>query len=40
MLAEKDNALLQQFLAGAVQGPIPFHMPADDYQVDLKKVNK
>jgi len=40
VLAEKENALLQQFLAGAVQGPIPFHMPAADYQVDLKKVNK
>jgi len=40
VLAQKDNALLQQFLAGAVNGPIPFHMPADDYQVDLERVNR
>ena len=39
VLAQKDNALLQQFLAGAVQGPVPFHMPADDYQADLEKAN-
>jgi len=40
ILAEKDNALLQQFLDGAVQGPIPFHVPAVDYQADLRKINK
>jgi len=40
VLAQKDNALLQQFLEGAVQGPIPFHMAADDYQQDLQKVNQ
>lgn len=40
VLAQKDNALLQQFLAGAVKGPVPFHMPADDYQHDLQKVNR
>ena len=39
VLAQKDNALLQQFLAGAVNGPIPFHVPAVDYQDDLNKVN-
>ncbi len=39
VLAQKDNALLQQFLAGAVQGPVPFHIPADDYQADLEKAN-
>ena len=40
VLAQKDNALLQQFLEGAIQGPVPFHVPADDYQADLYKVNQ
>ncbi|MEL0658042.1 ATP-binding cassette domain-containing protein [Psychromonas arctica] len=40
VLAQKDNALLQQFLAGAVQGPVPFHMPANDYRADLEEVNR
>jgi phospholipid/cholesterol/gamma-HCH transport system ATP-binding protein len=40
VLAQKDNALLQQFLAGAIQGPVPFHIPATDYQADLEEVNK
>lgn len=39
VLAQKDNALLQQFLAGAVQGPVPFHIPAAEYNTDLQKVN-
>jgi len=40
VLAQKDNALLQQFLEGAIQGPVPFHVPADDYQADLYKANQ
>jgi len=40
VLAQKNNALLQQFLAGDVQGPVPFHMPAEDYQADLEKANR
>ena len=40
VLAQKDNALLQQFLAGAVKGPVPFHMPANDYQTDLEEANR
>jgi phospholipid/cholesterol/gamma-HCH transport system ATP-binding protein len=40
VLAQKDNPLLQQFLAGAIQGPVPFHITAKDYQVDLEEVNK
>lgn len=39
VLAQKDNDLLQQFLAGAVQGPVPFHFPANDYQADLQRAN-
>ncbi|MEG3754696.1 ATP-binding cassette domain-containing protein [Psychromonas arctica] len=40
VLAQKNNALLQQFLAGAVQGPVPFHLPASNYLVDLKEANR
>lgn len=40
VLAQKDNALLQQFLAGAVQGPVPFHVPANDYRSDLEEANR
>lgn len=40
VLAQKDNHLLQQFLAGAVNGPVPFHFPADDYAEDLHRVNQ
>lgn len=40
VLLQKDNALLQQFLAGDVQGPVPFHLPAADLLTDLQQVNR
>lgn len=40
VLAQKDNQLLQQFLAGAVNGPVPFHFPAQDYVADLQRANR
>jgi len=40
ILADNNNPLLTQFLAGNVQGPVPFHVPADDLTIDLQKVNQ
>jgi phospholipid/cholesterol/gamma-HCH transport system ATP-binding protein len=34
-LKTSKSEILQQFLAGRVDGPVPFHMPAPDYQEDL-----
>ena len=34
-LKQSKNELLQQFLAGRVDGPVPFHMAAPAYQEDL-----
>lgn len=34
-LMTNDSPLVQQFLTGSPDGPIPFHFPAPDYQTDL-----
>ncbi|WP_019614383.1 ATP-binding cassette domain-containing protein [Psychromonas ossibalaenae] len=40
ILQQTDNPLLQQFLHGRSDGPVPFHFKSDDFQSDLNKVNK
>lgn len=35
-----DNALLQQFLKGESEGPVPFHFERDDFQSALNRVCK
>ncbi|MCG6199730.1 ATP-binding cassette domain-containing protein [Psychromonas antarctica] len=40
LLQQTDNPLLQQFLHGRSDGPVPFHFQAEDFTVDLQKVNK
>ncbi|WP_369434199.1 ATP-binding cassette domain-containing protein [Psychromonas sp. MME1] len=39
VLEQKDNPLLQQFIHGRSEGPVPFHFKSDDFAVDIKKVN-
>jgi len=34
-LRESPSAIARQFMTGAVEGPIPFHYPADDYYQQL-----
>ncbi len=34
-LAQSDSELVQQFLSGASDGPVPFHYPAADYRAEL-----
>jgi len=40
LLEQTDNPLLQQFLHGRSDGPVPFHFQAEDFISELKKVNK
>lgn len=40
LLEQTDNPLLQQFLRGQSEGPVPFHFPGNDFQEDLQKVKK
>lgn len=40
VLKQTDNQLLQQFLHGRSDGPVPFHFKADDFQSDLQKVSR
>ncbi|WP_022939962.1 ATP-binding cassette domain-containing protein [Psychromonas hadalis] len=37
---QKDNALLQQFLLGKSEGPVPFHFKAPHFADDLQQVNR
>ena len=37
---QKDNALLQQFLLGQSEGPVPFHFKARNFSEDLQQVNR
>ena len=37
---QTDNALLQQFLLGESEGPVPFHFSADPFSDDLQQVNQ
>ncbi len=34
-LKKSDSKLVQQFMSGAADGPVPFHYPAADYQDEL-----
>ena len=40
LLQQIDNPLLQQFLHGQSEGPVPFHFQAEDFKVDLQKVKE
>ncbi|MCK5818815.1 MAG: ATP-binding cassette domain-containing protein [Psychromonas sp.] len=35
---QTDNALLQQFLNGDSEGPVPFHFQCEDFQSELTRV--
>jgi len=37
---QTDNALLQQFLLGQSEGPVPFHFKGPDFSDDLQQVNQ
>ena len=37
---QKDNALLQQFLLGESEGPVPFHFKGASFSEDLEQVNR
>lgn len=39
-LMQTDNPLLQQFLQGNSDGPVPFHFERDEFQSELSKVWK
>ena len=38
LMEQTDNALLQQFLHGRSDGPVPFHFQADEFQSDLQRI--
>ncbi|HEY5715351.1 MAG TPA: ATP-binding cassette domain-containing protein [Psychromonas sp.] len=40
VLADTENELLQQFLHGRSEGPVPFHFKTEDFQSDLQKVSR
>lgn len=40
LLQQTDNPLLQQFLHGRSEGPVPFHFQAEDFKVDLQRVKE
>jgi phospholipid/cholesterol/gamma-HCH transport system ATP-binding protein len=40
VLGQTDNDLLQQFLRGNSEGPVPFHYQAADLQDDFRKVSR
>ncbi|MFT6927624.1 MAG: phospholipid/cholesterol/gamma-HCH transport system ATP-binding protein [Psychromonas sp.] len=40
ILAQTENELLQQFLLGRSEGPVPFHFKSEDFQSDLQKVSR
>jgi len=40
VLKQTDNELLQQFLHGRSDGPVPFHFNADDFQSEIQKVSR
>ena len=39
ILGQTDNPLLQQFLHGRSDGPVPFNFPVNDFEEDLKRSN-
>jgi phospholipid/cholesterol/gamma-HCH transport system ATP-binding protein len=38
LMEQTDNALLQQFLHGRSDGPVPFHFQADEFKADLQRI--
>lgn len=38
VLRQTDNELLQQFLHGRSEGPVPFHFQGNDFSTDIQKV--
>jgi len=40
IIKQTDNELLQQFLLGQSEGPVPFHFKAPDFSDDLQQVNR
>lgn len=40
VVKQTDNALLQQFLLGESEGPVPFHFKAAEFSADLQQVNQ
>lgn len=38
ILQQTDNPLLQQFLHGRSDGPVPFHFSAEDFETDLRGI--
>lgn len=40
IVKQKNNALLQQFLLGESEGPVPFHFKADRFSDELEQVNR
>jgi len=38
LMDQTDNALLQQFLHGRSDGPVPFHFQADEFEADLQRI--
>ncbi|MDT0595988.1 ATP-binding cassette domain-containing protein [Glaciecola petra] len=39
-IKQSDSALVQQFLQGKADGPVPFHFPADDLSTQLLGASK
>ena len=40
LLKQTDNPLLQQFLHGRSDGPVPFHFPGKDFKTDLQGIKQ
>lgn len=40
ILQQTDNLLLQQFLLGQSEGPVPFHFQCEEFSEDLQKVRR
>ncbi|WP_372880508.1 ATP-binding cassette domain-containing protein [Psychromonas sp.] len=40
VLKDTENELLQQFLHGRSEGPVPFHFKTEDFQSDLQQVSR
>ena len=40
LLKQTDNPLLQQFLHGRSDGPVPFHFPSEDFKTDLQGIKE
>lgn len=40
LLEQTDNALLQQFLRGESDGPVPFHFQSESFETDLQRIKQ